>query len=104
MTKTENIALQSRMIRNPDIGLREEDEDGGLIFSPDTREVKVLNSTALLIWKLCDGKRTLSDIIAEVREEFDGISEDQLSEDVKEFVTTLIDIGFIGTVEIDEKA
>ena len=43
-------------IRNPDVVLREEEADGGLLFNPDTNQIRVVNATGLMIWKLCDGE------------------------------------------------
>ena len=40
-----------------------------------------LNETGGLIWKLCDGKRSVSDMIAEVAAHY-GVSEDVVSQDV----------------------
>jgi len=39
----------SRYLCNPDVVLREEDEDGGLLFNPDTNQIRVLNHTGLFI-------------------------------------------------------
>ncbi len=48
----ENASIQKPIyLVNPDVVLREEDEDGGLLFNPDTNQVKVVNSTGLFIWK-----------------------------------------------------
>jgi hypothetical protein len=35
-------ALSIFYLRNPDVVLREEDPDGGLLFNPDTNQVKVI--------------------------------------------------------------
>ena len=52
-------SVLSRYLCNPDVVLREEDEDGGLLFNPDTNQIRVLNHTGLFIWKLCDGSHNL---------------------------------------------
>ena len=57
-----------RYIRNPDVVLREEDADGGLLFNPDTNQVKVVNTTGLFIWQQCDGARDLAEIVGAVQE------------------------------------
>ena len=87
-------------IRNPDVVLREEDEDGGLLFNPDTNQVKVINSTALFIWKRCDGKRSLQSIIEDLKVEFDQVPFDQVDQHVSEYMEDLTQSGFIGTTEI----
>jgi hypothetical protein len=86
-------------ICNPDVVLREEDEDGGLLFNPDTNQVKVINTTALFIWKRCDGKRSLQSIIEDLKVEFDQVPLDQVDQHVNEYLEDLTQSGFIGTTE-----
>jgi hypothetical protein len=93
----ENV-MSDRYIRNPDVVLREEDPDGGLLFSPDTNQIKVLNASGLLVWKLCDGSRDLPKIISQIQESFDDVPEDQVVEQITEFIHTMIAVELIGTV------
>ncbi len=79
--------------------LREEDPDGGLLFNPDTNQIRVINHTALFVWQLCDGSHDLPSILSEVRESFDAVPEDQVSSDVNKFIEDMIGSGFIGIVE-----
>lgn len=90
-------------IINPDVGLREEDEDGGLLFNPDTNQVKVVNTTGLFIWKKCDGTHHLNEIIAAMQDVFEDAPADQITEDVNEFIEGMVSSGFIGTVEEQEE-
>jgi hypothetical protein len=91
----------SRYLCNPDVVLREEDDDGGLLFNPDTNRIRVLNHTGLFIWKLCDGSRNLENIATALREAYDEIPEEQVDHQVKEFVDEMIANGFIGIQESD---
>jgi hypothetical protein len=86
-------------LRNPDVVLREEDEDGGLLFNPDTNQIRVLNHTGLFIWKQCDASHNLDSILAAVKETFDEVPEDQVNDQVRAYVDELITSGFIATVE-----
>ena len=54
-----SIKSKVSLIRNPDVVLREEDQDGALLFNPDTNQIRVINPTGLFIWKHCDGKKDL---------------------------------------------
>lgn len=90
--------LAVRYARNPDVVLREEDEDGGLLFNPDTNQVRVLNTTGLFIWKQCDGSRDLDQIARALQESFEDAPSDQVNQDVREFVEEMVASGFIGTV------
>lgn len=91
--------VSPRYIRNPDVVLREEDEDGGLLFNPDTNQVKVINISGLFIWQQCDGTRNLDGITSAMQEAFDEVPTDQVAQDVREFVERMVESGFIGTVE-----
>jgi hypothetical protein len=97
MSETPTVAYC--YIRNPDVVLREEDEDGALLFNPDTNQVKVLNSTGLFIWERCDGIRSLQSIIDELKGEFSQVPLDELDKHVDDFLTDLKQSGFIGTSE-----
>jgi len=86
-------------IQNPDVVLRDEDQDGALLFNPDTNQVKVINTSALFIWKQCDGKASLTTIIAAVKDAFDQVPEERLGDQVQAFIDEMSAGGFIGTVE-----
>jgi hypothetical protein len=89
----------TRYIVNPDVNLREEDEDGALLYNPDTDRVQLLNLTGLYIWKLCTQGRTVEEIIASLQADFDEAPADAVATDVEEFVTHMIDSGFLGTLQ-----
>jgi hypothetical protein len=88
---------------NPDVALREEDEDGGLLFNPDTNQVKVINTTGLFIWKQCQRARRLDEIVVALQDAFEDVPADQVVQDVKEFVDFMVATGFIGVTELPEK-
>ena len=98
-TVDNTLNTSSRYIINPDVGLREEDEDGGLLFNPDTNQVKVINATGLFIWKLCDGTQNLNEIAAALQDAYKDADADQITEDVNEFIEEMVGAGFIGTLE-----
>jgi hypothetical protein len=79
--------------------LREEDPDGGLLFNPDTNQIRVLNVTGLLIWQACDGTHDLPSLVTAIRESFDAVPDDQVDHQVTEFVNEMVASGFIGIVE-----
>ncbi len=82
-------------IINPDVVLREEDEDGALLFNPDTNDVKVINHTGLCIWNSCSKASNLADIIKAVKTDFDEVPE-EVETETKEFVDFLVESEFIG--------
>ena len=86
-------------ITNPDAVLREEDQYGGLLFNPDTNNIRVVNQTGLFIYKQCNGKNNLLAIVTAVQSEFDQVPDDQVSNQVTSFIEEMISAGFIGIVE-----
>ena len=86
-------------ITNPDVVLREEDPDGALLFNPDTNQIRVLNSTGIFIWKLCDGSRDAPAIITALQESFERVPEDEVAQHVREFIDDMLASSFIGTVQ-----
>ena len=97
-------SLSPRYLVNPDVVLREEDPDGGLLFNPDTKQYSVLNYTGLFIWKLCDGIHDLKAIIPGIQETYDGVPEDKVADQVKTYLDEMMCGGFIGTVEVRSAA
>ena len=47
-----------------------------VLLSPES--VAVLNRTSADILELCDGRRTLAEIVAELRTRYDGVADDQV--------------------------
>jgi len=100
----ENMVMEGttslRYKRNPDVTLREEDpQEGGLLFHPDTNQVKVLNPTGLLIWQQCDGAHAVSEIVAALQTTFEDAPADAIAQDVQEFLDDMVTSGFISPVE-----
>ncbi len=94
-----NISDQDSYFQcNPEVVLREEDEDGALLFNPDTNQVKIINITGLFIWKQCDGSRNLSDICQSLEENFENFTPEQVTQDISDYIKEMISAGFIGTV------
>lgn len=95
---TEPIQPGSRLLVNPEVVLREEDADGALLFNPDTNRIRVLNSTGVFVWHLCDGTRDLPAVVHAVKDGFEGAPDDEVEQHVRQFVEEMIGNGFIGTV------
>jgi hypothetical protein len=93
----------SRYLRNPDVVLREEDEDGALLFNPDTNQVRVLNATAVFLWHLCDGMKGVPDMAAALKAQFEGVPEKEAEDHVKSFMDDMTANGFIGVAEEEKK-
>ena len=70
----------------------EEMEGENLLYRLGTHKAIHLNETATLIWKLCDGSRTVQDIIDLLKKEFLD-SEADIALDVREAVELLVKEG-----------
>ena len=88
-----------KFLKNPDVVLREEGDEGALLFNPDSNQIKVLNTTALFIWKKCNGENKLSDILAELKENFEEVPLKDAEDDVADFLNEMVLCGFVGILE-----
>ena len=86
-------------VRNPDVVLREEDPDGALLFNPDTNQIRAINTTGLFVWKMCDGSTDLPTIVAAVAESFSQVPQDEVTDQVRDYVDDMVAASFLGTVE-----
>ena len=84
-----------RPIANPVVVLREEFDDWAILFNPDTAAAVGINPVGVAIWKRMDGKRSLKQIVLEIKGSFDDTPEAAL-EEITVFVDTLAGQGFAG--------
>lgn len=49
---------------------------GYVLLTPET--VTLLNDTGAAILELCDGKRTVGEIVTELRDRYDGVADDEV--------------------------
>jgi len=100
MAKKMAISKDS-LIRNPDVVLREENTDGGLLFNPDTNQVKIVNATGLFIWKQFEKPQELETVVTAMQNAFDGVPQDGILVDIKAFLDDMVQSGFIGKIETE---
>jgi hypothetical protein len=94
-------AITTQYLCNPDVVLREEDEDGGLLFNPDTNQVKVVNSTGLFIWKMFVQVNNFSAVKEAILQTFEDVPENEVTMDLQDYLDEMVRSGFIGAVEAD---
>jgi hypothetical protein len=87
--------MKNKYKQNPAVNLREEDEDGALLFNPDSNRIQLLNNTGFFIWKLCSEGKTSLELSEAVRQEYSDVPDEQVNEDVKQFLDEMAEIGFI---------
>lgn len=89
------MPIPNRPIANPIAILREEFDDYAVLFNPDTGDAIGLNPVGVAIWKLMDGARLVTDIVASVSDQFSDTPVN-VEEDVITFMKELYDRGLIG--------
>ena len=89
-------------IANPIVVLREEFDDWAVLFNPDTADAVGTNPVGVAVWKRMDGRRSLGDIVSEIKDSFTDTPDTAFNE-IASFVNTLAEKGFVG-LEADRKA
>jgi hypothetical protein len=89
----------ARYQRNPDIVLREEDDDGALLFNPDTCRLQVINDTGVFLWKLLDTRRTIAELETALREAYDSTPDNTILKDIEVFIKEMTETNTITLVE-----
>lgn len=69
--------------------------DEGLLYDREGALVHVLNLSALFIWRLCDGTRTLDEMAREVRGAFAGTDGVDVRADVERAVARFAERGLL---------
>jgi hypothetical protein len=60
-------------------GLLTEEIDGEVLVYDETREIACrLNATAALVWRHCDGKRTIAELVTLMQSELGGLADEDM--------------------------
>ena len=86
---------EKKPLANPLIVLREEFDDWAILFDPETGNTFSLNPIGVLIWKLLDGRHTLDDIIAQIREAAADVPAEAAAQ-VESFIREVVRLGLAG--------
>lgn len=84
-----------RPIANPIVVLREEFDDWAVLFNPDTADAVGTNPVGVAVWKRMDGKRSIDNIVSEIRNSFED-TPDAAFKEIVAFVNRLAENGFVG--------
>jgi hypothetical protein len=95
-----HIDLDTRLSVHPGLVLRIEDDDCALLFDPDNGRVQMLNRTAVDLWNLLDGKRSLRDVINCLSDIYDGV-DDAAVKQILTAAETLSSLGAVGVWKVD---
>ena len=92
------VDLDSCLAVNPNLVLRIEDDDCALLFDPDNGWVKMLNGTAVDVWRQLDGKRSVRQVIDALSDLYEGFDADAARQ-VLGLVESLFSCGAVGVWE-----
>ena len=84
-----------RPIANPIVVLREEFDDWAVLFNPDTADAVGTNPVGVAVWKRMDGKKSIEDIVSEIKNSFED-TPDAIFKEISAFVNRLAENGFVG--------
>lgn len=62
------------------------------VYHPALTTAVYLNETGAIIWELCDGRRTVAEIIDILSEQYPG-NEGQIADDVRAVISQLVEHG-----------
>ena len=91
----------NRPIANPVVVLREEFDDWAVLFNPDTAAAVGTNPVGVAIWKLLNGKRSIDNIMSEIKSAFSDAPDSAVKE-ITTFIDALAEKGFAG-LELERK-
>jgi SynChlorMet cassette protein ScmD len=80
---------------NPDIVLREEYDDAGILFNPDDGKCVGLSPTAVFIWKILDGNHTKDEILKDLNAECTNGIPKEAPEDYDKYIAALQEKGYL---------
>lgn len=64
------------------------------ILGDDGRTLRILNGTASALWKLCDGERSVEDLVSALADEY-SIDPETARADTLEFLATIRGVGLL---------
>lgn len=77
---------------NPSVVLREEFDDWAILFDPDSNVILGVNPVGVSVWKCLDGKRTVKDVLKEIKRDYDDMPDDAETH-VRDFIADLLKRG-----------
>jgi SynChlorMet cassette protein ScmD len=87
-----------RLLANPDCVLREESDEWGVLFNPDTGQACGVNPSGIAVWRALDGRRTVAEVEGRVLTAFPE-APPEAADEIRSFVDELISGGFAIVVE-----
>ncbi len=94
-----NMSKKTKFLVNPDVSCRIEDDDGAILFNPDSDSAQIVNTIGLDIWRALEKlPKTLDEVVSNIKDIYENAPSDDVEKDVISFVKDLHAKGFIGEV------
>jgi SynChlorMet cassette protein ScmD len=81
-------------LRNPDIVFREEFDEWGVLFDPETGKAVAMDPVAVFYWKHLDGSNDKARLLEMLKKECEDVPDDA-DQHLDEFLGKLREAGFI---------
>ena len=91
---TKIVTREDCLKPNPEMVFRKE-EEGAFLFDPHTGNLKYLNANGVNIYELCDGRKTVNDIIGLLMEFYPDMAVDKVTGDMELFFEDLAAMQFL---------
>ncbi|MFA5179795.1 MAG: PqqD family protein [Syntrophales bacterium] len=88
------VAKDDFLKQNPEMVFRKE-EEGAFLFDPHTGNLKYLNANGVNIYEMCDGRKTVSDIISFLMELYPDMAVEKIAADTELFFEDLASMQFV---------
>ncbi len=82
------MSQDKRYQANPAVSCGKED-DGAVLYNPDTDNSSIINLTALEIWEYLQEPRTAGEVVQHLLRQYRGASVEQADKDLHLFIETL---------------
>jgi len=82
------------LLRHPEVDCNNLPDQTVLLFQKDTSLAVPINESGAAIWKMCDGVRTLGQIVDKLAEIYDQ-EHGRIEQDVRAFLGELLRLGFV---------
>jgi hypothetical protein len=71
------------------------DQNGAILINVRTKKTYQLNPTAFEIWKACNGKRDITEIVKVLKDKYPDIQEEKLVGDVEKTLSNMADTNLL---------
>jgi PqqD family protein of HPr-rel-A system len=94
--------VTERLLARGDLAVAEIDGEA-VVFDPLARELHYLNHSAALVFKLCDGQATVSELVADLADAYE-LDPAEMEEQIAPLIESLADTGLLAGPAADEIA